>query len=286
MTNYVKIALLVLIGFRMVLPLSAQDNNGHLTALSDPSEMVGWEAVGRIDTPNSYCTGTLIASNIVLTAAHCVFDRETGLSIHVRDIVFRAGYRNGSSLAERRVVRWSVPGTYAPTLSGMHEGTMIASDMALLILDRPIDSKDIRPFKIDQDIPYGRKVGVLSYGKGRDEVLSRQSSCDITKRFRDGVIQLDCNVTFGSSGAPVFVRKNGESRIVSVISAIGEDDDGKRYALGMILPEKVGELYDTIRDDAAFARLASDSSAGRAETVGNRSDPLRDRSTQLSGAFP
>ena len=32
-----------------------------------------WQAVGRIDTGPGFCTGTLIAADLVLTAAHCLF---------------------------------------------------------------------------------------------------------------------------------------------------------------------------------------------------------------------
>ena len=52
--------------------LSAQSPTG-LVKLGDRDDLLGWEAVGRLDQEGvGFCTGTLIAPDLVLTAAHCV----------------------------------------------------------------------------------------------------------------------------------------------------------------------------------------------------------------------
>ena len=56
----------------------------------------------------------------------------------------------------------------------------------------------------------------------------------------------DCNVTFGSSGAPVFAHSGSRGRIISLISG-GTVADGRQLALGMALPEVVDQLKRALR---------------------------------------
>ncbi|MAE89375.1 MAG: trypsin, partial [Pelagibaca sp.] len=65
-----------------------------------------WQAVGRLELAGkAFCTGALIAPDMVLTAAHCLFDAETGARIPADKIQFLAGWRNGRAAAYRRVRR-------------------------------------------------------------------------------------------------------------------------------------------------------------------------------------
>ncbi|WP_254899005.1 trypsin-like serine peptidase [Thalassococcus arenae] len=229
--------------------------------------MLGWEAVGRIDTPTGYCTGTLIARDIVLTAAHCLFDRASAAPVPATAIRFRAGYHHGQQIADRRVTRWIVSDGYTPGSDGRNTGTMIARDIALLQLDHDIFSAEADPFQVADTLPDGARVSVLSYGQGRDQALSREPSCEITHRYHGGVFGFDCDVTFGSSGAPVFARIDDRLRIVSVISAVGDVREGRRTAYGMVLPEQVTALMRILRRDAARPQPGA---GARRITVGER----------------
>ncbi|MFZ7090878.1 trypsin-like serine peptidase [Primorskyibacter sp. 2E233] len=227
---------------------SAQQAN--FDVMDRRGELLGWEAVGRLDSGGGFCTATLIARDIVLTAAHCVFD-QNGQPLAAERIRFRAGYHRGQSIADRRVVKWVVPDGYQRAATWSHDASMVPRDVALLRLDRAIHAAEANPFRVASAPAQGSAVSVVSYGQGRAEVLSREASCALTGHYRDGILTFDCDVTFGSSGAPVFVREDGRLRILSVISAMGSLEGGSKVALGMTLPDQVQALMARLRSDAA-----------------------------------
>lgn len=234
--------------------------------------LLGWEAVGRLDTGAGFCTGTLIARDIVLTAAHCLYD-DRGRPIAAERMRFRAGYHRGKSIADRKVLRWEAAAGYRDGGSAELNGTMIANDAALLRLDRDIVAAEADPFAVHQGPVQGSSVSVVSYGEGREDVLSRERRCAVTGRYRGGILAFDCDVTFGSSGAPVFVRDNGRLRILSVISGMGRDKDGGKTAFGMTLAAHVAVLKAKLRRDDALpsvTRGARRLGAGQRSATGAR----------------
>jgi len=61
----------------------------------------GWEGVGILHVGGqSTCTGAMIAPDMILTAAHCLYDPDGNL-VMPRQIEFRAGWRDGKSVARR-----------------------------------------------------------------------------------------------------------------------------------------------------------------------------------------
>lgn len=215
-----------------------------LKSLTDRSDLLGWEAVGRLDFDGQgFCSAVLIAPDILMTAAHCLVDAATGARRDVEAMTFRAGWRDGDAVATRRLRHAIVPEAYLEAAEDDVE--KVRHDIGLLRLANPIPASTAAPYRVAELPGTGGTVTVVSYGIGRSNAASRQSGCRVLAT--NGMLAaFDCNGVPGSSGAPVFAAGAHHPVVVSLISS-GTTFEGREAVLGMDLTGVTSGLLADLR---------------------------------------
>ncbi|WP_166418885.1 trypsin-like serine peptidase [Cochlodiniinecator piscidefendens] len=248
------IKLCAVLGFFIAfLAMPAVAQNSGLQSLRTSDQSRQWDAVGRLNIgSNSICSGALIEPDLVLTAAHCLFDRSTGVLRPAHDIEFAAGLRNGRPTAYRRAVNISVHEHYRFTTDVR---PALNYDLALVRLESPIENVTVTPFLLGAKPAQGAEIGVASYGRDRADTLSLQERCQVLRR-QFATLIMSCDIEPGSSGAPVFEVQNGELRIVSVISAMA-DIRGQDVSIGTSVEGLMDQMMAELQTDVTAVTQTS-----------------------------
>jgi V8-like Glu-specific endopeptidase len=245
-----------------LLAQPALAGDGNLRPLDTGVVAGRWAAVGRIDLGSKgFCTGTLIAPDVVLTAAHCLYDKATGEPYRPSDLTFLAGWRDGRAEAHREGAMILSHPDYLP---GLDEGSaaqmnQTGTDLGLIKLAQPILLPSITPAPTGSFPRGGDRVEIVSYARDRSEAASMQDACTVLGT-EGRVAVLDCPVDFGASGAPVFRDTAYGFEVVSVISAKAEMN-GKPIAIAVpvegVLADLMSQLDRASRAAAPGARMIS-----------------------------
>ena len=202
-------------------------------------------AVGLIDLlRGSGCTGTLIAPDLVLTAAHCLNAWAT------LGPIIRVMPRFHPSLAD---------GTAGPGLSGAavmlqpdwrklraaapYGPATLSHDLALLRLAAPVGPAVARPLPVAAPGAAADTLLLASFRGARGGPM-RQRTCPVIG-IEKGVMEVACGVRKGESGAPLLRLGPAGAELAAVVSARSGGIAGE-MALGPALPGTLPALVDGV----------------------------------------
>lgn len=259
----------VLVAFLALSPPALAEDTA-IVGMQTADDSRGWDAVGKLMIGGTgFCTGALIEPQLVLTAAHCLYDKTTGVRVPAEEIQFFAGWRNGRAVAYRNASFVIAHPDYRFQVEETLD--QVTADLAFVELSQPIRLPSLLPFDTDVAPVAGDLVSVVSYAQGRAEVPSIQEVCEVLAG-RPETLVLSCSVDFGSSGAPVFSVVDGVARVVSVISAKAEVD-GRKVSLAVPLAAPLAVLRDTLasarqsRPGLSGVRILSGGQGGGAKFI-------------------
>jgi protease YdgD len=168
-----------------------------------------WSSVGKIyNGAGSSCTGSLIAADKVLTAAHCLFNRATHRLLQATSLHFLLGYEAGEYRAHARIANYLIEPNYQP----QQAGKSISSDWAILVLGEPFAS-DTTPLPLaDGPSVAGERIMIGGYSRQHPFKMTADIDCRLQDVMLGGLLVHDCAVMQGDSGAPLL-RRTGETSV-------------------------------------------------------------------------
>ncbi len=193
-----------------------------------------WDAVGQVNIggyrTSGQCTGTLVAPDVVITAAHCVVNSATGRAFPLNDIHFLAGVRSsenkGHSTAECLHFPEGYPladpsETVASPAGGKVPLSALAKDAAVIVLN---DALDVGPALLAETIvpAPGLDLTHVAYPGDRRFLPVVHRDCTLLRVDPGSPFWLNhCDTHPGSSGGPVFVREGATYKVAAIQVAAG-----------------------------------------------------------------
>ena len=209
------------------------------------TQRIDFQNVGQIIVANKKnCTATLVSPNVVLTAAHCVYNDKTAQYYSPKYIQFKP-YSKSNDAQNIHIKTYTVGMKNAPI--GEFTQDALYGDWALITLEKSLGCSlgvaALATSKISEGLP----LIVAGYPMGNKNQLVVDKSCRYAlPPTQNKILRLKhCSLKHGDSGAPLMVLIEGKVTLVGTISA-GVNDSKGRYRVFAVPSESFAKKVNAL----------------------------------------
>ena len=208
-----------------------KDDRRIIESLNPP-----WAAIGQVNVTGyrraQRCTGSLIAADLVITAAHCIMDPGRRKPFPLHQIHFLAGVRGSTWLAHSTAkclhfdseYEYVGPSKILPSLPFQEvPRRAFLQDIVLIVLKEELNN-NLAPLEIDRAEGESSDLSLVhaSYSADRRYLLTGHLGCHLLARGQ-GLWFTDCDTHAASSGGPVFVQRKEGLKLAAIMVGVARE---------------------------------------------------------------